>query len=98
MKNTTKIWLVVATSLILVGCILFGGAMTMVKWDFTKLQTAKYETNNHDLPEYHNISIKTDTADIVFLPSESDRYSVVCYEQKNARHSVSVHRRRSCQM
>lgn len=90
MKSATKIWLVVATSLVLVGCILFGGAMSMVKWNFSKLQTAKFETNEYDVPAYYNISIQTDTADIEFVPSESDQYSVVCYEQKNAKHSVSV--------
>ena len=36
MKKGTKLCLIIAASLILVGCIVFGGAMTMLNWDFSK--------------------------------------------------------------
>ena len=63
----------------------------MLKWDFTKLSTAKLETNEYTFDGgYQNISVKTDTAKIVFIPSEDDTTSVVCYEQSNRRHSVTV--------
>ncbi len=91
MSKTVRIWLIIAASLVLVGCIIFGGVMTMLKWDFTKLSTVKYETNDYKIDEdYVNISIITDTADIVFIPSENNESSVVCYEHKNAKHSVTV--------
>ena len=91
MSKTVKIWLIIASSLVLVGCIIFGGVMNMLKWDFTKLSTAKYETNAYEINEdYKNISIVTDTANIVFLPSEDSKTSVVCHEQKNMKHSVTV--------
>lgn len=91
MRKTTKIWLIMATSLVLIGCIVFGGAMTVFKWDFMKLQTAKYETNDYDINEnYEDVLIVTDTADIVFTPSENEKHSVICYEHKNAKHSVLV--------
>ncbi len=91
MSKQTKIWLIIAFSLLLVGCIIFGGAMTMLKWDFSKLSTIKYETNEYSInQEYKNISILTKTADILFVPSENSRTSVVCQEQKNVKHSVSV--------
>lgn len=65
--------------------------MTVFKWDFTKLSTVKYETNHYEINEnYKNISIVTDTADIVFVLSENSKGSVVCYEHKNAKHSVMV--------
>ena len=87
----TKTWLIIAASLVLVGCILFGGVMQMLKWDFEKLSTGKYETSNHEIQEeYKNISIVTDTADVVFMPSESQTTSVVCHEQKNMKHTVTV--------
>ena len=91
MKRSTKIWLIIAAALTAVGLIIFGGTMTMLDWDFSKLSTVKYETNEHTVNgEYKNISIITGTADIVFLPSEDSGTKVICEEQKNARHSVSV--------
>ncbi len=91
MSKGTKIWLIIAFSLVLLGCIIFGSVMTMFKWDFTKLSTVKYETNNYDINEnYKDISIETNTADIVFMPTESLKTSVVCREQKNMKHSVAV--------
>jgi len=91
MRTRTKVWLITAASLVLIGCIVFGGAMSMLKWDFTKLSTAKYERNAHEISEnYKNISIITNTADIVFMPSESPTTSVSCYEQKGIKHSVAV--------
>ncbi len=91
MKKGTKLWLIAATSLILIGLIIFIGLMAILKWDFTKLSTSKYETNHYQFNEnYSNISIVTDTADIVFAVSEDLKSSVECYEQKNVKHSVTV--------
>jgi len=91
MSKKMKTWLIIASSLVLVGCVIFGGVMTVFKWDFTKLSAVKYETNDYEINEnYKNISIVTDTADIVFAPSENAKSSVVCYEQKNVKHSVTV--------
>jgi len=89
MRKTTKLRLVIAASLVLIGCIIFWGAMSMLKWDFTKLSTSKYETNSYEINEgFSAISIDTNTADIVFVPSETG--AVTCYEQKNVKHSVTV--------
>lgn len=91
MRKSTKIWLIAAACLVLIGCIMFGGVMSMLKWDFTKLSTVKYETNNYEIFEdYQNISIVTDTADIVFVPSENQNTHVLCHEQQNMKHSVTV--------
>ena len=91
MSKTTKLWLIIAVSLVLSGCIIFGGVMNVFKWDFTKLSTQKYETNRYKINEaYKNISIVTDTADVVFALSEARESSVVCYEHKNAKHSVAI--------
>ncbi len=91
MRTKTKVLLIVATLLILIGGAIFTGVMTMLKWDFTKLSTVKYETNEYKITgEYKNISINTDTADIVFIPAENEEISVICYEQKNLKHTVTV--------
>lgn len=91
MRKTVKIWLITAASLVLIGCIIFGGVMTMLKWDFTKLSTVKYETNDYEISEtFKAISVTTNTADIRFVPSADSKCSVVCHEEKNIKHSVAV--------
>ena len=91
MKKRTKVWLIAAASLILVGCILFVGVMSVLKWDFKKLSTRQYETNTHVVTDsFRHISIAADTADICFEPTEDDTISVVCYEDVAFSHSVTV--------
>ena len=91
MEKTTMIWLIAAASLVVVGLIIFAAVMTVYGWNFNRLDTGKYETNTYEINEkFSNISIKTDTADIVFLPSDKGKCSVVCYEKINVRHTVSV--------
>ncbi len=91
MSKRAKRWLIIASSLVLIGCILFGGVMIMLKWDFTKLSTTKYETNTYEInEEFSDVLIVTDTADMAFVPSETAKSSVVCYEQENAKHTVTV--------
>ena len=70
MRTATKIWLIVAASLLAVGLIMFATAMAIYHWDFSKLNMSKYQTNIHAvLDSFQTLSIQTDTADIVFLPS-----------------------------
>ena len=91
MNKSVKIWLIIAASLIVVGAIIFTGVMTVLKWDFTKLSTVKYQTNTYEITDsFKNISIETDTADIDFVVSDNDKISVVCKEQENYKHNVCV--------
>ncbi|MBR5223684.1 MAG: DUF4097 family beta strand repeat protein [Clostridia bacterium] len=91
MNKTAKTWLIVATSLILIGCIIFSGVMSVLKWDFSKLSTTKFQTNTYDITEnYKNISIKSNTSDISFISTDSDKTTVVCNEEINLKHSVTV--------
>ena len=86
-----NVWLIIAISLILIGGTIFLFVMSQLNWDFTKLSTSEYVTNSYGINDsFDNISIDTDTADIVFVPSESENSSVVCYEQKNIKHSVKI--------
>ena len=89
MDKKTVTWLVIATFLLLIGCVIFGGVMMALHWDFSKLSTVQYETNEYNITDpFRSISVTTDTADIVLVPSET--VSVICTEQENAKHSVSV--------
>lgn len=37
MSKKTKLWLLAAGALVLVGCILFAGTMAALGWDFSRL-------------------------------------------------------------
>ena len=91
MSKSIRIWLLVAAALVLIGCVLLGGAVTMLKGNLEEMSTSKYETNRYEINEgYKNIAIVADTADITFVPGQDLSTAVVCYEQNNATHSVSV--------
>ena len=91
MKKATKVWLITAAALVLIGCVLFAGVAALLKWDFKKLATVRYETNTHEISEaFDCISINSGTADIEFVLSESGNCKVECLDKKNLRHSVSV--------
>lgn len=91
MRKTTKVWLMIAASLVLVGCILFVCAMSALGWDFAKLSTVKYETNTYEVGKaFSDISMTTDTANIIFALSDDGKCKVECYEEENAKHLVTV--------
>ena len=91
MSKTIKIWLIIATSLVLVGAIIFSVAMSTLKWNFGELSTMKFQTNQHAVEQsFNNITIETKTADVIFLPSEDGKSKVVCYEQIKLKHNVKV--------
>ena len=57
----------------------------------TACSSMNYETNIHEInEEFNNISIKTDTADIAFVPSNDGMCRVACYEEAKISHSVEV--------
>lgn len=91
MSLTTKLMLIIASLLVVIGIIVFCSVMTKLGWDFKKLSTVKYETNVYEFTdEFKSINIKSDTGGIVFSPSEDGKCKVECYEEENARHSVSI--------
>ena len=91
MSKQTKIWLIIAASLVAVGILIFAWIMQSVGWDFTKLSTVNFETNTYEIAEdFSQISIETDTTDIVFAPYDGGKSKVVCTEQTNLKHTVTV--------
>ena len=87
MGKKAKTWLIIAAVLIFAGCILIKNG----KLDFSRLFTVKYETNEHKIQDrFESISIVTDTADILFVPFEGETSTVICHEQGNAKHAVTV--------
>lgn len=91
MSRKTKISLITAALLVLIGIIIFGGVMIMLNWDFKNLSTTKYVTNEYIISEeFTDIAIDTDTADIELIPYDDELCKIVCFEEKNALHSVYV--------
>ena len=91
MRKSTKIWLITAAALMAIGCILFAVVMSTIGWDFKKLSTVGYETNTHEIVEpFGNISLMTDTADIVLALSPDEKCRVECREEEKSKHSVAV--------
>lgn len=91
MRKALKIWIIVAISLVLVGSLIFTGAMAFLDFDFKKLSTDKYETNTYDIKEaFDKISIDLTVSELTFVPSDNNKCKVVCYEKENLKHSVEV--------
>ena len=90
-SKAVKVWLIVAASLVLGGALIFGGAMMALNWSFLGFSTVKYETNSYDIEaNFKDISIVTNTADIVFVPTEGVERMVVCSEHVKEKHFVKV--------
>ena len=91
MSTPTKIWIVIASVLVILGAALFVAVMSANQWDFTKLSTSKLVTNSHLIgEEFYDLSISTETAHIVLLPSDDETCKVVCYEHEKETHTVGV--------
>lgn len=91
MKNKVNLWLLIGGGLILFGGIIFVITMSFLDWDFKKLSTVEYETNEYEINEaFKNISIDTSTTDIILLPSEDGKAKVVAYEEEKINHTAKV--------
>lgn len=91
MNKKTKLWLAAGVALILIGVLLFAGVMAGNHWNFAAVSGGEYETRTFDILEsFEHISVRTDTADLQFLPSETGTCRMVCQEPPNAKHATAV--------
>lgn len=87
MKTITKIWLVVAFSLMVLGVAVFAVSI-FLNGGF---EMKKYLTKTYDnLDSFNDIYINVNTADINFLKSTDEKVKVVCYEEEKEPHIVEV--------
>ena len=71
--------------------MLFSTAFIASGFDFSKLNTANYETNSYTLNgNFETIEIRTDEAAVTFQPSEDGKTRVVCVEREKVRHEVFI--------
>ena len=91
MKKAIVISLIVAGALVLVGAGLFAGAMSAAEWDFSALQTTKYEPVTYEVTEdFSDISIQTIDSSIEFRTAPDGKCKVECMESEYVTYSVSV--------
>ena len=89
--SKTKMWLLIAASLVVTGCLIFGGVMMVLKWDFLKLSTDRYVKNVYRVDQpFTNITIDADTADLTFAVSKDGQCRVESVEREDARNEVTV--------
>lgn len=83
--------MIVAIFLILVGSLLFVGALAVQDFDFKALGTRKFEKNTYEITEpFDSISIHATTAEIKLVRSENESCRVEFYEAEKDRYQVSV--------
>ena len=91
MNQAAKTWLIAGAVLLLVGMTGFVCVMSLNGWNFAAFSDSEFITTEVDIREaFESISIRSDTEDIAFVPSENGKCSVVFHEKAKERHSASV--------
>ena len=86
-----KVLIWVSLGLMFLGVALFCCVGVSIDFDFARLDNMKYITNTHTIyDDFTCVVLNSVTAEIEFKPSEDGYCRVVCYEQENACHDVSV--------
>jgi len=91
MPKKTKVWIIAASILCLIGVGVVVLSACAADFNFDKFDTSNYETNTIEINEvFQSISINSDTSDIVFVKSDDGNCRVVCVEREKESHTVSV--------
>lgn len=91
MKKASIILMIIASSVMLLGLLLFTAAMSASGWDFSKLSSSELQEVSYEFEgEITDISVSIDTEDISFLPSDNGKTKVVCYESEGIGHHVTL--------
>ena len=90
MKNTKRL-IILALCLVLIGIVISGAGVLAVNFDFSALSLTKFTTTTHTVEtDFTKLSISTEISDVALAVSEDDTCSVVCREEENFFHTVSV--------
>jgi len=91
MNRSNTILLIIAVLLILIGSIIFVGALFGSGWDFSILSQENFETKTIDVNDkFGSISINADEADVIFTPSSDGACRAVFYKSEDVECSASV--------
>lgn len=91
MKTAKKVAIIVAVVMIVAGLAVSAGALFMLDFDFTKLNTISFVTNTYEIDEeISSISVNGAECDVRILPSEDGSCKVVCQESDKISHTIDV--------
>lgn len=91
MRKATKITLIVATVLIVLGFVLGFIGVAGMDFDFSRLGQSNYTTKEHAIDSVvENVVIDVESADVEFKPSTDGKCRVVNYELSRMTHAVQV--------
>lgn len=89
-KKTRRIALLLCAAGLLILLVSF----IATGFDVKKLETVAYETNTYEITDYFtDITVKTQTADLRFVPWEEEYCKVVCHEEEKVKHTVTVQKK-----
>ena len=84
-----KIWLFIATVLIVIGILLFVGVMTANGWDFDELSINEYETVEEEITEeFSDIKITAKNENVRILPSKDGTCMISVYQNTKTPHKI----------
>ena len=91
MGSRVKGWLLIACACILAGVLLYGGLFLKAGRSFSAAFGAKLETVTEQIRQpFRNVTVRGDTEDVEFRPSEDGKCSVVFTEREGEKHTASV--------
>lgn len=91
MKKSTKVLLILSSVLLAVGIVLCGAALCLKGFDITAFNSEKFTDKVYTLDEdFESITVDALDADVEFYESPDDKFSVICPENENVTHELSV--------
>lgn len=91
MKKRRIVWLVVASALLVVGCLTFTISMSLNDWKFTNLSISKYTNNSIEIAnEYQNITLSSKEADVKIVPSLDEITTITYFDQEDIKYDTEV--------
>lgn len=90
MKMITSKALLAAVCLIVIGLIVFAVAISILGWDFSALDSSRFETNVYDINgQVRDILLVSDTDKVTFVPTDDGSCRVELYEREKLKHRVT---------
>ncbi|MBR5569293.1 MAG: DUF4097 family beta strand repeat protein [Oscillospiraceae bacterium] len=91
MAKRTKIWLICALCLILVGGLVFVGGLASMDFDFTLLSSTQYTTSTYQIQEpFQKIILDVDLSHVELLPSADNTCKIVSKSAEKITHQYFV--------
>ena len=86
-----KVMIIVAVALLILGAVVCVAAAASMHFDFKKMDNGNFETNTYAVKEkFSSISIDVTTEKVSFKPSDDGKCTVVCLEEEDMKHEVTV--------